>query len=90
MSVETIKAYIKEANTLEGELSTVLGLFNGVSLKQVLKKLTKSMMMGGEFSPESMGLPADIVQKLERYQALNKTIRDSLAKALGGINETQQ
>jgi hypothetical protein len=89
MSVVILKTYIKEADELESELNSVLGLFNGVSVKQVLKTLTKNMMTGGDFSPESMGLPADIVPKLERYQALNKVIRDSLAQALGGINETK-
>ncbi len=85
MSVETIKSYIRESREIKEELQALIQMFNGVSIKQVLKKV----VFTGDLSPQAVGLPPDIMQKLERYCALNDAIQDALMQALGGDDETK-
>ncbi len=57
MSVETIKSYIRESREIKEELQALIQMFNGVSIKQVLKKV----VFTGDLSPQAVGLPPDIM-----------------------------
>ncbi|WP_375752717.1 hypothetical protein [Vibrio sp. HN007] len=89
MKVEQLQALIREADALESEIDQLRGQFQNVSMKQLLKKLMKLSTSGG-ISPEALGLPANVMDKLSRYQELNKTIRNVMNQILEGQANAEQ
>jgi len=73
----------KRGRELEMEIQKLVSQFKGVTLKQVAKKLMP-MMMSGNLSPEKMGLPSDIMEKLEEYSQINVTLNKAVVHLLGG------
>ncbi|MDG3088120.1 hypothetical protein P7F88_19385 [Vibrio hannami] len=88
MELSELKPLIKEANELESELDKLQALFHNVSMKQLLKKLTK-LTMAGNVNPETLGLPADIMDKVSRYQRLNRTIRNVMDQIIEGQSDAK-
>lgn len=71
------------ADDLQNEIMQLVNEFQGVGMAQITKKLMP-VLMGGGLSPEKLGLPTDIMAKLEEFVNINKVCREAMAHLLGG------
>ncbi len=83
MTKEQLLSLAERGRELDAEIQTLVAQFKGVTMAQVAKKLMP-MMMSGNLSPEKMGLPIDIMEKLEEYSHINATLNKAVVHLLGG------
>lgn len=90
MKKEDLLTMIEKANGLESEIDKVRHQFKDVKMGQLIKRLTKLSMSKSGVTAEGLGLPENIMEKLEEYQRLNIIIRNALTHVLGAKDELKQ
>ncbi len=69
---------------LDAELEKLPSLFEGKSIGDILTKIGPMALMGGGVTPESVGLPNDIMDKLKEYAHINRVLNHTVVHLLGG------
>lgn len=83
MHREQLLDLVHRQQELESDILKIRDRFKNVKVGQLLKQLTKLSMSKDGISAEGLGLPKDIVDKLEEYVEISNTLRQALRHILG-------
>lgn len=83
MTKEQLLEHKRRADELQKEIMQLVAEYKDVTMTQITKKLMP-VLMGGNISAEKLGLPSDIMAKLDEFVRINDVCRQAMAHLLGG------
>jgi hypothetical protein len=83
MNREKILELVHRQQELEADILKIRNQFKNVKVSQLLKRLTQLSMSKDGVTAAGLGLPSDIVDKLEEYTTISATLRLAMNYILG-------
>jgi len=90
MTNEQLLLLTARGRELHAEIEKLPSLFEGKSIGDILTKISPMALMGGNITPESVGLPNDIMDKLKEYARINHVLNQAVVHLLGGNADANQ